>query len=192
MSDYLLPTNQALPGSLTLEQFIQTVCVGITGFDPKLVRPKWQVAPIKRPDIDVNWMAFGVQEDNAQANAFVEENDTGLSATLGRQSEISVQCSFYGPAAYDNAGAFRDGFQISQNLYALNSADMGFTGTTQIMRAPELINQRWFNRAEMTLVLARRVIRTYEVLSFASVTGTIHTVVNGNPYNSDFETPPEA
>lgn len=191
MANYLLPTNEALPGSLTLEQFIQTVLVGITGFDPTLVRPKWQPAPIKRPDISVNWMAFGIQEDNAQANAFVEPNALGNGSTLGRQTEISIQCSFYGPAAYDNAGAFRDGFQIFQNLAALRSADMGFTSTTQIMRAPELINTQWFNRAEMTLVLARRVIRTYQALSFASAGGFIHTVLNGDNYNSEWQTPPE-
>lgn len=191
MSTYLPPTNEPLPGGLTLDQFIQTVLVGITGFDPTLVRPKWQVAPIKRPDITVNWMAFGIQEDNAQANAFVEENDIGSLSTLGRQTAISIQCSFYGPNAYDNAGAFRDGFQIFQNLAALRSADMGFTETTQIMRAPELINQQWFNRAEMTLVLARRVIRTYQVVSFASVGGFIHTVLNGDNYNSEWQTPPE-
>lgn len=172
---YLKPTTLSLPNSLTLEQFIQTVIVGISGYSGPLVRPSWQISPPKTPDIDVNWIAYGITTNTGDANAYVELNSLGTASNLTRQESLQIGLTFYGPNCLDNAAAFRDGFQLQQNLDGLRTARMGFTEFSQIIHAPELVNERWFNRCDMTLTLARQVLRTYEIVSFASASGIIHT-----------------
>lgn len=179
---YLVPSaSQPLPGSLTLDQFIQTVIVGISGYDPTLVRPRWQVAPPKQPDIAIDWIAYGIAQNAPDANAYVWLNDANV-ANLNRMETLRIQIAFYGPNCQENIAVFRDGFQIYQNVEALTLANMGFNGCGPATHGPDLVNERWINRYEMELVLMRQVQRTYPILSFASAIGSIHTVVDGNDY----------
>lgn len=185
---YLTPSSsQPLPGGLTLEQFIQTVIVGISGYPGTLVRPKWQVAPPKQPDIGTDWIAFGLVINNPDANAYSWLDEAGINQ-LKRQESLDVQCAFYGPNSQENMSIFRDGFQIQQNLEALRLANMGFTGVSGAIRAPDLVNERWIDRYEMTVTLCRQVQRTYAILSFVSVDGIVHTVVQGNEIDQPFST----
>lgn len=173
---YLGATTQALPGGLSLEDFIQTVIVGVSGYTNTLVRPKFQEAPPKNPVLSVDWIAFSVQTQAEDANAYVSKSN-GSSSTLSRQYQLEVQCAFYGPNAEFNSSAFVDGFQIQQNLEALNLANMGFTGISTPVRMPDLINERWQDRWEVALTLAYKIVRTYSILPFASVQGSVHTVL---------------
>lgn len=179
-SGYLTPTSsEPLPGDLTLEQFIQTVIVGISGYAGTLVRPKWQIAPPKQPDIGTDWIAYAVSNIIPDANAYtwLDQDDVD---NLQRQEFLEIQVAFYGPNALENISIFRDGFQIQQNLEAMRLANMGFTGITNSQRGPDLVNGRWVERLETTLALVRLVQRIYPILSFASAAGTIHTVVVDN------------
>lgn len=180
---YLLPSDAA--PELTLTQFIQTVIVGITGFDSKLVRPRWQIEPPKQPGIEVNWVAFGIDQNMGDANAQTQLNGIGPTS-LRRQEMLSVRCSFYGPNALENTSAFRDGFQITQNLEALLIANMGFQGFSSAVNTADFFNERWYNRYDITLELVRQVQRTYQVLSFASASGIIHTVLGSQPHDIPF------
>ncbi len=183
------PTStQKLPGSLTLNQFLQTVLVGISGLDGPLVRPSWQVAPPKQPDILVNWLAFGINRNLPDANAYVGTDAAGNTRTQ-RHEELEILCSFYGPDAYDTASLVRDGFQIQQNLEALRSANMGFKETTPALQMPDLINERFIQRIVMSIFLRREIQREYPILPILSANGVIHTVLGNEEYLMSWQTP---
>jgi hypothetical protein len=169
---YLSPTTTPLPGGLTLVQFLQTVLVGITGLDPKTVRPKWQKEPPKQlPNPDDDWLAFQVIVTNPDANAYLQEvNNEGR---LQRHEDLQLICSFYGAHSNENAGILRDGFQVGQNRDILTAANIGFTGVSPESFVPEFINNRWFPRTDITIQLKRRIDRTYKILPFDSAVGTI-------------------
>ena len=185
---YLLPTSsEQLPGDLSLEDFIQTVITGISGLPGQMVRPKWQLNPPKQPQILDNWIAFGISSITPDANAY-NGQDADDNNELKRNETIEVQLAFYGPNAMENISVFRDGLWIQQNLESMFKARMGFRGIGPANRIPDLINERWVDRYEVTLVLVREVVRTYPILSFASVRGVLHTVLDGENYTQDFET----
>ena len=185
---YLLPTQtQALPGSLSLRQFIQSVLVGISGLPGTSVRPKWQIAPPKQPDINTDWLAFGIRISTPDANAYINTNPDG-STESQRQEGLEIGCSFYGPDALDYAELVRDGFQITQNLAALTAANMGFTEVGPALHVPDLVNERWIDRYEMSVFLRRQVQRLYPIVSLVSATGVIHTVIGNEEYLLDWQT----
>lgn len=184
---YLLPlTSQGPPGGLTLRQFLQTMVVGVSGYPTSLVRPDWQREEPLSPTVDTDWIAFGIIENQTEPGfAYTDavlNPDNSISYSLNRQRTLQIRIAFYGPNSGDNIGSFIDGFQIQQNLEALRSANMGFKECSSAMRAPELVNELWNDRWDVTLVLVMQDLRTYNVLSFASASVTVNTVFE-NPYS---------
>jgi hypothetical protein len=170
---YLLPTHSSpYPGGLTFKQFLQSMFVGLSGLPCDLVRGKWQPNPPKDPDIYVNWLALGLGDNAPDANAYVGVNSEGGNVFY-RHEELEILCTFWGPEADEISSITRDGFQISQNRDALNSANMGFKGTSPAHRVPDLVNERWVDRYEMSVFLRRERIRAYPILTFVSASGNI-------------------
>lgn len=184
------PIAPQFPNGLNLTQFIQTVLTGISGFDGVNVRPKWQVAPPKEPDINLNWLAFGVDVITPDANGFLGMDAQERTIYL-RHETLQVSCAIFGPDALETAEMIRDGFQIPNNREALFKANMGFVETSEARRLPELINERFRNRIEMNVVLRREVQRVYPILSIISVRGTVHTVLGNEAYLLNWQTPGE-
>lgn len=188
---YLRPPNSAsippIPRQLTLGQFLQTVIVGISGIDGTLVRPKWQINPPKQPDIDQDWIGFGINVLTPDTYGFVGMDSSGATSTQ-RQEAIEVGLSIYGPNGLDVAGLIVDGFQIQQNLEALRSANMGFVETSPVRQVPDLVNERWINRVEMAIILRRQITRTYPIVSILSASGSVHTVLGSEDYLLDWST----
>lgn len=184
---YVLPSHTQLPPrGLSLGQFIQTVLVGLTGIDGTLVRPKWQAQPPKQPDIDINWISFGIADSSPDANAWLGTDAAGVT-TMQRQEGLEIACSIYGPDALETAALIRDGFQVPQNLEGLRSANMGFVETSRAVHVPDLVNERFINRYELSVILRHQAQRTYPILSVLSATGVIHTVLGSEQYLLEWE-----
>jgi hypothetical protein len=180
---YLLPTTTVplpspSPGApaFTLTQFIQSVLVGLTGIDGTLVRPKWQINPPKQPDIGVDWIAFKVTMSNPDTysyNTLSHDEDDNPVYQYQRQEDLTLSCAFYGPNSREYGSIVIDGFQIGQNLEALQSAGLAFTSSGQLMLMPDLVNERWVEKYELEILMRREIQRTYSILSILEAQGTI-------------------
>lgn len=174
-----VPALDTTPAGLTFIQFIQQLLVGLSEFPGTLVRPEWQREPGKQPGLEVNWLAFGLGQAQADFNAYVtagrpEEGDNPVPS-LQRNELIPVAISVYGPMAYDNIGLIRDGFQLTQNLQSLRQANIGFAYDNPAIHVPDFFNERWYDRWRMEIYLRRSITRSYPLLSFVSAQGTIYT-----------------
>lgn len=177
---YILPNPKPLVNEtapLTLNQFLQTVLVGLSDLQGQFVRPNWQQEPPKQPDIDVDWLAFGIANSTPDANAFVGTDGAG-NTSLTRQELLEVACSIYGPNALELSGLIRDGFQIDQNRWALKTAKMGYAYSGDTQHIPDLLNERWYNRVTFSFFLRRQVQRNYPILTIVSANGSIFSTGN--------------
>lgn len=167
------PALVTTPPGLTFVQFIQSVLVGLSGFNGDLVRPEWQPEQPKQPDLKTDWLAFGLGSATPDNNAYVAVDGDG-NPTVQRNELIPIIVSVYGPNAYDNVGLIRDGFQLTQNLTNLRAANVGFAYDTPAQHVPDFFNERWFDRWRMEIYVRRQINRVYPILIFASASGTIY------------------
>ena len=180
------PTKSTLttaPPNLTLKQFIQTVLVGISGLQGPLVRPNWQQEEPKQPDINTDWVAYGIEQNAADFNAVVEttgDEDNNVTTQLYRYETLQIDISVYGPNCYDLCSLIRDGFQLTQNLAALRKANMGFGWDEPAAHMPDLVNGRWVDRYRMTIYLKRQVQRFYPILNFTSSSVQLYSPTSAN------------
>lgn len=159
--------------NLDFRRFIGTALVGLSGIPAEFVRPAWQPNPAPTPGIDANWMAFGITARRAEQNPFLFDTD-GHDSVQIRHEENDVLLTFYGPNCLGNAGALRDAIDVPQNQEALSLAGMKVVDYTDIIHAPELVNERWFDRCDMTITIRREIRREYSILNFVSANGEIY------------------
>ncbi len=157
---------------LDLRRFLGTMLAGVSGLSPDLVRPAWQIHPAPIPDININWMAFAILSRRAENDPYQVANNSGLTMIV--HEEIDVLLTFYGPDCLQKAAEIRDGLGLSQNTEALRIAGMAVAQLSDIIHAPELVNRRFFDRADTTLTLRREIRREYAVLDFVSSVGVIY------------------
>jgi len=170
---YLQQVAGPLEG-LDLRRFIGTVLVGVSGLTPELVRPAWQQNPPPVPNIDTNWMAFGITARRADNDPYQSEKDDGQRTIMSRHEELDIMLAFYGPDCLQKAAEVREGFELTQNTESLLLAGMAYIDLSDIIHAPELVNDRYFDRADTTLTIRREVRREYRILNFVSAYGAIH------------------
>lgn len=170
---YLQQVSGPLEG-LDLRRFIGTVLVGVSGFEPEMVRPAWQQNPPPVPNIDTNWMAFGITARRADNDPYQVEKDDGQRTLMLRHEELDIMLAFYGPDCLQKAAEVREGFELTQNTESLLLAGMAYIDLSDIIHAPELVNDRYFDRADTTLTIRREVRREYRILNFVSANGAIH------------------
>jgi len=165
VAGYLVPTYSTTEGA-TLEDFFNTVIVALTGLTGDKVRPMFQINPPKLPSNSVDWCGFAINEIDSDDNAYYEQATT--TATMQRNEYAQLLISFYGINAMINAKKIRDSLQLGQNRDALRTNGIGITGFTNAVRVPELINDIWYNRVDITMQFAREIRASYNVFTILS------------------------
>ena len=101
---------------------------------------------------------------------------------------LTVLLSFYGPKARGNAGLFRDAVMVQQNLEVLALSNIYFQSIETMRIVPDLRNEQWMHRADITLMLVRGVVRTYPIRSLTSAVTTIQVEnMAEQPFITDIE-----
>jgi len=159
-----------------LDAVFQQLVVGLTGLPGNMVRPRWQPTVPKQPEPTENWCAIGLIEDEPDDYPAVIHQSSGNGQDNFYQHEtLNVLASFYGPGSMGYAKLARNGLYIAQNREALMGAGFDVLEAKRITAAPELINQHWVKRYDLTIRLRRQVVRAYPVLNILSADGTLET-----------------
>lgn len=181
---YLTPVDGTPPlEGQALEDFFNGIIAGLTGLDAdNLIIPAWQTEPPNLPDVGTTWCAFRIKDREGDPYA-AETHNPGDGTIIGfqgsdtvqRQEKMSLECSFYGPAADATAALFRDGLSVSQNREVLKAQYFGLLSVGRIDAIPSLIKEKWLYRAVLTATFRRTITRTYQVLDLLSAGGTVNS-----------------
>lgn len=173
---YIQPTPSiVLPDvidDIDLDQLFQDAVVQITGLPGTLVFERFQNDPnavVRRPESTVNWCAIAVTTSESDDSPVIEPVDDPTQVKYSDHEGIEVLASFYGPNSGRYAGLFRDGIKIPQNMEALQSNNIFFQEAQRIVRVPELVNQQWQMRRDLSLTFRRKIERLYPVGRFTVV-----------------------
>jgi hypothetical protein len=159
--------EHGLPEDDSWEDFLHDVFAGVTGLDPTLVRPRWQEEPPLRPDISVDWMAFGTtatRTDFVPVFYHIDDGADGYDA-MQEQEELDILLSFYGPNCEKYQSYCRRGLFVDQNQAVFRANAVGMVSTTGFTRAAELVKERWWPRTDMTVTVRREVRYNYTVMN---------------------------
>lgn len=161
---WLTPTSSDTVYDEELDRLLSQWVRNVSGLPEGMVRPRWQKDQPALLPVDTHWCAFGIigwPIDNSPA--FTHQTDGG--AQLWRHETFECMASFYGPAGMKFASQFRDGISIAQNNAELNTLDLSLGDYSGLTPFPELLNQQWVRRYDMTVRLRRKVIREYGIKS---------------------------
>ncbi|CAM3714321.1 hypothetical protein [Rouxiella silvae] len=173
---WLTPTGDPPDTDESLERKLSQWVKALSGLPDGMVRPRWTPVQPAQPAQSVNWCGFGILSITGDDNpAFVNQSDD--STEMWKHEQIECMTSFYGPGSQGVASQFRDGLKVSQNNAQLNTLGLSLGEYSKLVSAPELINQQWVRRYDMTIFLRRKLIRTYGI---KSVLGTNFTITTGD------------
>jgi hypothetical protein len=183
---YLTPNpTPVVTEDQALRQLIHGVIQGVTGLAADRVRQAWQPTPAPVLPLETNWGAFAIMVQRGDFDPYTIENDIGTFESMTRNEEVEILCTFYGPNCQANASYLRDGMAISQNNDVLFSVGAAVVGFGDIIHAPELVNDRFVDRADITMTLRRQIVRSYPILSFLAAQGTIYSETLSEPWVVD-------
>lgn len=158
-----------------LERQISRWIRGVTGLDAKLVFPRWTDPQPNIPQNGITWCAFGVTtlpRGGTPANVQVDDDQS----EQWTWEQVTVICCFYGPQGAKTATNFREGISVDQNADALKrEAGLSLIEFGTIWNLPELINNQWVRRYDLTVTLSRKNTRTYNVKSILDGNVSIST-----------------
>lgn len=169
---YLAPASDTPPlEDDSLEDELQKAVVGITGFSGTLVRPRWASIPQKHPEPSVDWCSIGIVNIEVDASPALKHIPTGDGTDEYQRHEIiHLECSFYGPNGQRTGAKLRDGIAVPQNLEGLRGNAIVLVDVSDLRSAPELYNQQWIRRYDLTIRFRRQVKRTYGIQNLVSAT----------------------
>ncbi len=172
---YLLPVASPDNDS-ALARILHGLVVGVTGISGSLVRPIWQDNPPPIPSSGTTWAAFGITDITAGLPYMVQVADDPDTICEYRQDErFTLRVSVYGPFCQRYATMIRDGLNIGQNREAMYLQGISVVWVGGIARAPELVNDVWLDRCDVSIDMGRVISVRYDVLNFLSADGTIET-----------------
>lgn len=173
---YLVPVGVSPDYDQDLERKISQWVRGVTGLDVKMVLPRWTDPQQTIPKNGNTWCAFGIRSfpsSRLPARVQISEDESEQWSW----ENIEVILCFYGPNGASVASLFRAGIQIDQNNDTLRAATgLSLTDYGQIYNLPELINNQWVRRYDITVTLSRKNVRTYNVKSVI----TPNVIINGD------------
>ncbi|AUG99748.1 hypothetical protein CWC46_07880 [Prodigiosinella confusarubida] len=162
---YLTPVGDAPEYDEELEREISRWIRGVTGIDAKLVFPRWTDPQSSIPKNGITWVGFGITTNplpDTPANVQVSEENS----EQWTWEQVTVLCCFYGPHGSGMASLFRAGIAVEQNQDTLRqAAGLSLLEFGEIFNLPELINNQWVRRYDITVTLLRKNTRTYNVKS---------------------------
>lgn len=159
-----------------LDALLQQMVVGISGLPGPMVRPRWQPVVPKQPEPSIDWAALGVTHiEQTDYPVEVHDGTNPGSDVQEAWEQLTVLASFYGPNGMANASLLRRGLYIAQNREALIAAGIDLVDAGDITPAPDLQNQQWVRRFDITVRLRRKVQTRYPVLNIASADDSIVT-----------------
>lgn len=187
------------PDDLVLDGLFQQMVAAMTGLDPTLVRPRWQMTPPTRPPITTNWAAVGVTDtDPVPGWAYSKLNSLVVPATdtapesyvtwltLQTHWQMKVLTSFYGPNVGMYSVMFTDGFQVAQNREALGQAGIKLHHVGAVTKTAELVNAQWCGRADVSIYFNREIDRDYRVESLVAF--PVNIANDFGPFNNTLVT----
>lgn len=163
---YLTPIAPGPDYDEELERALNRWVLGITGLPAGNVRPRWTPTQPPLMPADVDWCAVGISGFGGDANpAFA--NQTDESTELWRHEVTECLASFYGPHSQRLVTIFRDGLALTQNNDELKAIGLSLGSIGDVIPFPELINNQWVRRYDITVRLRRKVVREYGIKSIA-------------------------
>lgn len=163
---YLLPDGEAVTNDQDLEDIFQAFIKGVTGLAGSMVRPRFQTIPITMPDVGVDWVTFGIKTQRLDDGPYFDQHDE--DATSIRHEMIELALSFYGNHGQHFAMIFADGTAIPQNIDQLKPHKIKFVGVGEVITAPDLLNEQYVHRFDVTATFRRQIKRTYPIKTFQS------------------------
>lgn len=161
---YLTPLSASQDYDETLERELSRWVKALSGLPDGMVRPRWTPLQPALPPADKNWCGFGIIGFNSDnAPAFAQQSDD--SNQLWRHEVIETLASFYGPQSQSIATLFRDGMTVEQNNETLKQNELSLADYSELTAFPELINNQWVRRYDITVRLRRKIIREYGIKS---------------------------
>lgn len=169
---WLTPVTDDVTYDETLERQLSDWAKYVSGLPDGMMRPRWVGVQPAQSAVGINWGSFGINLISSDDNpAFV--NQTDANNELWRHELLECLVSFYGPNGQRYASRFRDGLTIPQNNAELNTLGLSLQDFGDIMPAPELLNEQWVRRYDITVRLHRKIIRSYGINSIVEVSSTI-------------------
>lgn len=164
---YLTPVAGNPKYDEELEREISRWIRGVSGLQANLVFPRWTDPQPQIPKNGVTWCGFGI----TTVPQPLSQSDVQVSQEKSEQwtwEQVTVICCFYGPLGSSTASTFRAGIFVEQNNAELNLSGLSLVDAGTIYNLPELINNQWVRRYDLTVTLSRKNTRTYNVKTLIS------------------------
>lgn len=164
---YLTPTGPAPLYDQALEREISRWIRGVSGLPDGMAIPRFTDPQPTIPVLGTNWCGFGITDfqDGANPDLVTKDDDTESQQQF---ETLVVLCCFYGPGGQAYAKTFRSGLFVQQNNAELNRVGLTLGEAGRIIPAPELINNQWQRRYDLSVTLRRKAVREYGIKSLLS------------------------